>query len=657
MCNPVVNAIFYLAILISTMYMHTLCLGVPPLLADANSTGSSGSLVSPRPDFLPHREEDKDGKRNLDDALTGNSRSLMQGGSAKTVATSVLSLTRGESLARHSDTRRHSDADSLFQPYVTMRSCSIRAQAESVVSRNGDLSSPLTTSSDASKAANRRSAILTESVPSSFSSQCPPLPPRRMKSASASVEPEVFQFQTDCSSHIRSLCPVPNAGTRTPTIATESASQPKSTLSSSSQPPLPPIPRSRTRIPNCVSTSPHFQSEMPLSRRNSSGPVSTMFGPSYIQNLIGSDPAKGDGGATAGDGSSVNGCSGDGKSSSPQSSKDVPSHYDVPRRIKVSLCKHGSLDTNTSDSKQLPLTSSSPLPPNRRFSETPPTFSTASSSPVTAIKLHRRRSDIPPQCPMIRECAKPDEAVIPQNVCYISSPMSTIQDRTQPLCSTSSSLATNTKVITNPRYGVFGQGPVRQLQPPLESKPEALPKVPQRTYSASSYDVLPTNPTTKPRPNEVPSSLSHYQELTKGTLSGDSHYMTIPPTVPPSAAVSVVGDHQQASVDHKASTTAVQNMNSPNQAKDDKEMLLQSFLSDKEFSGCNVEICRYALMQEGYVVEKAKENIRVQLLLDMLLPNISEEDCRRALTHCQHKVDRAAGWLLQMSEQIGKGAH
>ena len=65
-----------------------------------------------------------------------------------------------------------------------------------------------------------------------------------------------------------------------------------------------------------------------------------------------------------------------------------------------------------------------------------------------------------------------------------------------------------------------------------------------------------------------------------------------------------------------------------------------------------MEICRFALEQHDFDIEKAKEEVRVQILLGMLLPNIREEDCRRALVHCQQKTNRAAAWLLQKSEDI-----
>lgn len=87
-------------------------------------------------------------------------------------------------------------------------------------------------------------------------------------------------------------------------------------------------------------------------------------------------------------------------------------------------------------------------------------------------------------------------------------------------------------------------------------------------------------------------------------------------------------------------------------SKSFKEKALEEILADDEFAGCEVEICRFALEQLNYSVEKAKVEIRVQILLGMLLPHISEEDCRRALAHCQNKTERAGNWLIQLSSDI-----
>ena len=88
----------------------------------------------------------------------------------------------------------------------------------------------------------------------------------------------------------------------------------------------------------------------------------------------------------------------------------------------------------------------------------------------------------------------------------------------------------------------------------------------------------------------------------------------------------------------------------------DKDDILDEILQDTEFSGCEVEICKFALEQQDYNLDKAKEEMRVQILLSMLLPHIREEDCRRALVHCQQKTNRAAAWLIQRSEELVRRA-
>ena len=56
--------------------------------------------------------------------------------------------------------------------------------------------------------------------------------------------------------------------------------------------------------------------------------------------------------------------------------------------------------------------------------------------------------------------------------------------------------------------------------------------------------------------------------------------------------------------------------------------------------------------QEPRDSSKAREEIQVQILLGMRIPNMVSDDCRRALKHCQWKIDRAAGWLVERSEEL-----
>ena len=72
-----------------------------------------------------------------------------------------------------------------------------------------------------------------------------------------------------------------------------------------------------------------------------------------------------------------------------------------------------------------------------------------------------------------------------------------------------------------------------------------------------------------------------------------------------------------------------------------------------EFPDTAPEVCQKALETHGFDISKAREEIQVQILLGMSIPNMVSDDCRRALKHCQWKIDRAAGWLVERSEELG----
>ena len=71
-----------------------------------------------------------------------------------------------------------------------------------------------------------------------------------------------------------------------------------------------------------------------------------------------------------------------------------------------------------------------------------------------------------------------------------------------------------------------------------------------------------------------------------------------------------------------------------------------------EFPDTPPELCQRALENYGYDVDKAREAVQVQILLGMNIPHTKAEDCKRALAHCQWKIDRAAGWLVERSEEL-----
>ena len=80
-------------------------------------------------------------------------------------------------------------------------------------------------------------------------------------------------------------------------------------------------------------------------------------------------------------------------------------------------------------------------------------------------------------------------------------------------------------------------------------------------------------------------------------------------------------------------------------------------LSDPEFQSCTPEVCKQALKKHKYEIDAAKEEIRVHMLMEMQVAHITAEDCRRALSHCQQKMDRAAAWLLEQSDDMERRRH
>jgi hypothetical protein len=71
-----------------------------------------------------------------------------------------------------------------------------------------------------------------------------------------------------------------------------------------------------------------------------------------------------------------------------------------------------------------------------------------------------------------------------------------------------------------------------------------------------------------------------------------------------------------------------------------------------EFPDAEPELCQRALRSHGYDVNRAREEIQIQILLGMRMPNTNAIDCRRALKHCQWKIDRAASWLVERSLEL-----
>ena len=75
---------------------------------------------------------------------------------------------------------------------------------------------------------------------------------------------------------------------------------------------------------------------------------------------------------------------------------------------------------------------------------------------------------------------------------------------------------------------------------------------------------------------------------------------------------------------------------------------------DPEFIDTDHHLCEKALEKHPSDVDKAKQEIKIELLLGMSLPYINRQDCERALGHCRWNVERAGLWLMEQSVDIAK---
>lgn len=72
----------------------------------------------------------------------------------------------------------------------------------------------------------------------------------------------------------------------------------------------------------------------------------------------------------------------------------------------------------------------------------------------------------------------------------------------------------------------------------------------------------------------------------------------------------------------------------------------------KEFPNTSRSIFNRIAEQCDWNIETIRDKFKIRQLMEMHFPYIEETDCIRALEHCQGKVDRAAAWLIDVSETI-----
>ena len=526
----------------------------------------------------------------------------------------------------------------------------------------------------------------------------PPLPKARTNSAMKRKESTASSSESD----IREVSDVANSS------------------SSSPPPPLPPTPRARMKDGYEVHVEALPNHTYP--RRNSTGPLTSMFNSSFLQNIVGENSPSFSHREKMGlgDRSSVEGSDGNNSPvvTSPVKSKGgVPSHYDVPRSWTSDRLQE--IDLLNDDGGEI---SSNPLlPPPLNPVPTPsprksrrhnpasltsiPSSSSSSSSPSSPSKAEKQKSYLIPEHPGQEQ----ESPVIPRRIRLLSTSPSSSPNRMQASTFADVSFTGQVSLAPNPQYGKFGSKPrdspdsTAEASSDMDSRYALTPRVYSSSESSSSmlshYTTLSAvTTTTKSGTDSKPGTLT-YQLIQPHSIDKPNDYQSITEYADYSTPSSVFtsgmkeGEHTEAGYQPIAHATRVKPQDyaildpnnrgllkspipvpapkdsprleaaaAPEEYKLDldvgrKELKLKVMLSDEEFEECDKEILKFALSHENYDVEHAKHYIRVQHLLGMLLPNITEDDCSKALLHCQQKVDRAALWLMEKSEEIEQEAH
>ena len=260
---------------------------------------------------------------------------------------------------------------------------------------------------------------------------------------------------------------------------------------------------------------------------------------------------------------------------------------------------------------------------------------------------------------MAHTSSSTEEAIVPSSIRFIyQRPSST------PLSNTT--VETSTASVRNDVDPGVSQGPCRWHSPQHHSI-STLPVNKRKLKSESDTDnVVGERPPVVPPRSHAP---GYNQQQHKQTVAADNGGETnkaarckkVPVPLPriktnpgtqeiksvqplPPKPVSL----SRGSVGHKGVAAALS----------ETEIKIQSLvLSDPEFQSCAPAVCMQALKKHNHELNAAKEEIRVHMLMEMQIAYIDAEDCRRALSHCQQKIDRAALWLLEQSDDIERRTH
>ena len=247
-----------------------------------------------------------------------------------------------------------------------------------------------------------------------------------------------------------------------------------------------------------------------------------------------------------------------------------------------------------------------------------------------------------------------EEALIPSSVRFIyPRPIATSTSASTTTSSTVSGVSTRPGVVDPEAPPVPTRPDRRQDQSHIPPKPA------QRAKRKSESDALSTVPqanggVSTVRPPAIPPRIQTQQQQQAAAAaaggSPQSQQKAKKRPMPPPRRPVHPGPHEVATqlspkITHPGSHGST--------GFSESEIRIQTLiLSDPEFQSCTPEVCKQALKRHKYEIEAAKEEIRVHMLMEMQVAYITAEDCRRALSHCQQKMDRAAAWLLEQSDDI-----
>ena len=244
-----------------------------------------------------------------------------------------------------------------------------------------------------------------------------------------------------------------------------------------------------------------------------------------------------------------------------------------------------------------------------------------------------------------------EEALIPSSIRFI-----------YPTSTTAASATTLSSVTGVSRPGVVS---IDALQVPTKSdrgqdQPHITvpPRPAQRTkikLESDASTVQANGSSVSARPPAVPPRITTQQQQAQAAGGGllSQQKTKKCPVPPPRKLVNNSprhNDNAAASASQLSPKRAHSSHGGSTESSESEIRIQTLILFYPEFQSCTPEACKQALKKHKYEVDVVRKEIRVHMLMEM--PHITTEDCRRALSHCQQKMDRAAAWLLEQSDDI-----